>query len=138
MVGTHEEWVMRSIRSGYTKTNTIAMKRNLNMYGNEFGFHSPKKTKQAFEALTLAGFECEDTSWHNDLCDSISFKNKQCYLYIPNAEVSDFENEEFATYNVCPLDEEGGLIEPYCGWMFNTIEEVIECINKMPNAKLKL
>lgn len=26
MVGTHEEWVMRSIRSGYTKTNTIAMR----------------------------------------------------------------------------------------------------------------
>ena len=45
----------------------------MNNYGNNFGFHNPQMTEKSINKINKeCFFKFEDSSWHNDLVDSIS------------------------------------------------------------------
>lgn len=73
----------------------------VNKYGNEFGYHSPEKTKQAIIILRASGFNVSDVSWHNDTCDSVFIEGmptEESCLFIPNADMTDLDKDEHGVF----------------------------------------
>ena len=71
----------------------------MNNYGNEYGYHTPETTKQFAEEVLkqLKGIELQDTSWHNDECDSFVLNNKLA-VYMPYDQSRWSDNlEDFGT-----------------------------------------
>lgn len=89
----------------------------MNAYGNKIGFHNPKSTMHyynvIFEQTNLHG---DDTSWHNDLSDSVFYAEKNVQIYFPNDQIATFE-----------IFADGSQNESFT---LQTIEEVINYIKK--------
>jgi len=104
----------------------------MNRYGIKFGFHTPKLSelnKKLIESRTKLKFI--DSSWHNDLCDSIANEELNIQIFLPNSDVEDLDRELFSTYSIVSLD---GTTDYY---QFEdkqyTIEELIQFINTITN-----
>jgi hypothetical protein len=76
------------------------------MDSEKYGFHTRKQTTIYYNQIVpqLEG-EYHDSSWHNDVCDSIMFilseeLGHEIQVFFPNSKVDDVENEEFNTFNV--------------------------------------
>jgi len=77
--------------------------KTLNRYGQQYGFHTPKRTKNNFlNIVRRTTMEWVDASWHNDLCDSMHYclletETEHIYIeiFLPNSENQDENNEEF-------------------------------------------
>lgn len=77
--------------------------KTLNKYGNQYGFHTPKRTKNnLLNIIRRTKLKWIDVSWHNDLCDSIhyplletEFEHIYIEVFLPNSDKLDEENEEF-------------------------------------------
>lgn len=74
----------------------------LNKYGNKAGYHTPEKTVELMTKINrqVKGIRFTDTSWHNDLCDSIWNEKRDIQVYFPNSDNNDPENEEFNHFGV--------------------------------------
>lgn len=92
----------------------------MNQYNNEVGYHSPELSKKHKEMIDkVLGRETLDVSWHNDVCDSIDLveddsDNSNDELYLPNAEVTNEDEEDFSTF-----------YHSNSGTSFSNIEEVL-------------
>jgi len=77
--------------------------KTLNRYGQQYGYHTPKRTKNNFlNIVRRTNMEWIDASWHNDLCDSmhhclLETETEHIYIeiFLPNSEEQDEDNEEF-------------------------------------------
>ena len=79
----------------------------MNRYGKKFGFHTPQMSEQNkdfIESMTKVKFI--DTSWHNDLCDSIANEELNIQIFLPNSDIEDFHRELFNTFCIASLDGE--------------------------------
>lgn len=85
------------------------------------GIHNKKLTGQIIDWLEQKDLEVLDTSYKNDLCDSIEVNGYRVNL--PNSFVDDPNRELFRAYQVC-INED--LVEEV-----STIEEVYELIRKL-------
>ena len=98
----------------------------MNNYKNEYGCHTPQMTKQIIEYVNeKTSLNWEDSSWHNDLVDSISYgEGEQSYqLMLPNSFINDEDRELFNYFTILD-DNQDTLI------MTIDIHEIIEYINK--------
>ena len=78
----------------------------MNNYGNNFGFHNPQMTEKSINKINKeCCFKFEDSSWHNDLVDSLLNEENQLQIMLPNAEVTNVDNEEFNTFSL--INQEG-------------------------------
>jgi len=100
----------------------------MNKYGNEIGFHNTILTAKIAEQLKerLPEVEFLDSSWHNDLVDSLAIEKLDIMIYLPNnEEIQDEDEEMWKTYNINGLsdcwDESKEL---------QNIEQVVEFIKK--------
>lgn len=75
----------------------------MNQYGKKFGYYTPKKTEKTFNILNeiFPNLNWEDSSWHNDACDSLYLEERRITVYIPNSDKTDLGNEEFNTWAIC-------------------------------------
>tara|TARA_R110001592_G_scaffold18431_1_gene76458 strand:+ start:1310 stop:1606 length:297 start_codon:yes stop_codon:yes gene_type:complete len=77
----------------------------MNNYGNNFGFHNPQMTEKSINKINNeCFFKFEDSSWHNDLVDSISNQETELKIMLPNSEVTNEDNEEFNTFSLINKD----------------------------------
>jgi hypothetical protein len=91
----------------------------------KIGIHTPKKSEEYF--YTIIGgtnLNFEDTSWKNDLCDSIG--NEKYYIMFPNSNNDNPGNEEFNKFILS--SEYGEIQNPYL--VTKNILEIIKYINK--------
>ncbi len=78
----------------------------MNQYHNIIGYHTPIESERHFNTITEATkIEYLDSSWHNDLCDSMLFyldesEEKFIEIYLPNSIEDSQENEEFNTFQI--------------------------------------
>ena len=97
------------------------MKKSI--YGNRSGFHTPNATTEVLQHLE---YECpqhqfSDSSYSNDVCDSIMVDNLSCEefnpmtgeciehkefkIFIPNSLVNDEGNERYSYFHIsCCID----------------------------------
>lgn len=101
----------------------------MNNYGFEYGFHTPKSTKKYIETINdNCPLKFEDTSWHNDLCDSCTYeidydKGEFIQIMLPNSDRNIPQNEEFNTFCIMDGNQDNLLVT-------EDILEVIEFIRK--------
>ena len=82
-----------------------------------------------------------DITYNNDICRSIGFEldlhkdgsNWGMYfqVFLTNAAIDNYDNEDYATYNLLLCDENSdNLVETYNGgdFNFNTLEEVVSFV----------
>lgn len=107
--------------------------QEVNVYGNEVGVHTPtlsKENKQKIEQATNLKFE--DSSWHNDACDSISNDDLKLGVFLPNSDKDDPNECLWDKFSIFWLD---GEETPDCFKTF-TFDEVVTFINNL-NLKQK-
>jgi len=84
--------------------------------------HSPKRTKRVLKMLNKnLPFEFYNSSYKNDLCDSLEFEyldDKFLKVFVPNSKKDNEAKEQFNTYII--ISEDLGIEE-----FFRTLEEVI-------------
>lgn len=99
----------------------------MNRYGQKFGIHSPTMTEQnKFNIEAKTGIKFLDSSWHNDLCDSIANEELNIQIFLPNSDVEDFDNEQFNSYSIVSFDGQVQHEETQY-----TFEEIVDIINKL-------
>ena len=84
----------------------------MNRYGNKCGVHTPQMTesnKDKLESATRIQFE--DTSWHNDQCDSIGNESLNIQIHLPNSEEENIDQEEYNTYCISSYDGEAAHMQ---------------------------
>lgn len=81
-------------------------------------------TNQLIKWLEDKEYEVVDTSYGNDLCDSIEIDNK-IHVMLPNSFIDDESLEHFTSFCVRSID---GAQE---GELFSTINEVLEHLNEL-------
>lgn len=110
-----KEWVDKSIKD---------LSINNHRYNTVFGYHNPDRSKGYFDAIikALPNIPLEDTSWHNDTCDSVS--NEKVKIYFPNVEEVP-TNEDEENFNVYHLPSDETMETPI---VCKTIEEVINVL----------
>jgi hypothetical protein len=99
------------------------------MYGTKFGFHTPQMSEQnkdLIESMTKIKFI--DTSWHNDLCDSIANEQFNIQIFLPNSDIEDFDKELFNTFTIVLYDS-----SDYCEYEGNlyNLNEIVDIINTL-------
>jgi len=99
----------------------------MNRYGQKLGFHTPIMTEQnKFNIEAETGIKFLDSSWHNDLCDSIANEDLNIQIFLPNSDVEDLNNEQFNTYTIVSFDGQVQHEEKQY-----TFEEIVDIINKL-------
>lgn len=104
----------------------------MNRYNNTFGYHTPKFSEKLFNIInTSTNVQWEDTSWHNDTCDSIQYdileREKWISIMLPNSIVDDASKELVNYFYVTDENEDEILLT-------TDIYEVIDFVNAMlPN-----
>ena len=82
-----------------------------NRYGNNFGFHSPKKTeKTLLKVNSKCKIEFYDSSYKNDVLDSIEHEISEdnfLKVFIPNSKKDDEARELFNKYAII---KEGNIL----------------------------
>lgn len=94
------------------------------------GFHTPQmseENKNLIESMTKVKFL--DSSWHNDLCDSIANEELNIQIFLPNSDVEDFDNEQFNTYTIVSFDGEKEY--PQYADNLYTLNEIVDIINTL-------
>ena len=77
-----------------------------NQYGNEFGYHTPKRSKLNFQNIIKeSNIDFVDCSWHNDQCDSIWNEVLDLTIMLPNSENNNEDNEEFNTFSITEIED---------------------------------
>ena len=89
-----------------------------------FGVHNPTLTTKYANQFGARGYKVEDSSWGNDLTDSLII-NDSYHIHIPNAEVNNYEEEEFAHFVVSPFDGELGETDGTNFEVIHTFDEVV-------------
>lgn len=93
-------------------------------YKSEFGFHTPDRTKETLQRVVKeTSIDFYDSSWHNDLVDSIEYEyeaDEYYKIFIPNAKETNEEKEMFAEYVLVTVDDET---------LFDNIEDLINYLN---------
>ena len=103
----------------------------MGLYKCEFGYHTPKKTKKVLNFFAKkCALDFVDSSWHNDLMDSIHHEiicegdiHEFYEVYIPNSKENDYEQEKFNSYLVLDENQEH-LFES------KSIKKVVKFLNK--------
>lgn len=99
----------------------------MNRYGQKLGFHTPMMTEQnKFNIEMATEVKFIDSSWHNDLCDSIANEDLNIQIFLPNSDVEDFNNEQFNSYSIVSFDGEVQHKEEQY-----TFEEIVHIIKKL-------
>ena len=103
-----------------------------NIYGNVCGVHTPRMTelnKRRIEKATKLEFE--DSSWHKDLCDSISNEHLNLQIWLPNSVNQNLNEEEYNTYTISSYDGEDMYME-HLDKMYSFLQviDVISTINR--------
>lgn len=106
----------------------------MNRYGNKYGFHSPKTTEKTFLKVNeQTPYEFYDSSYKNDIVDSLEYEKKEAdtyiKIYIPNSTVEDENKELFNKYLI--IDE---IYEPI--FESKSLNEVISFLNSKEGQKL--
>jgi len=104
----------------------------MNRYGQKFGFHTPQMSelnKNLIESRTKLKFI--DSSWHNDLCDSIASEELNIQIFLPNSDIEDLDKELF---NTCVIVSFDGLTDysQYEGKQY-TVNEIVDIVNTINN-----
>ena len=102
----------------------------MNRYGKKFGFHTPKLSelnKNLIESRTKLKFI--DSSWHNDLCDSIANEELNIQIFLPNSDIEDLDRELFSTCSIVSFDGETDYSQ-FEDKQY-TIEEVIQILKTL-------
>lgn len=75
-------------------------------YGNQIGYHTVEITTACMKLLQDAGFTVVDTSWHNDVVDSLGVEigSKMWLVFIANSKHLDPNNDEWNIFTI--LDDE--------------------------------
>lgn len=105
----------------------------MNRYGKKFGFHTPQmsvQNKDLIESMTKVKFI--DTSWHNDLCDSIANEELNIQIFLPNSDIEDFDRELFSTCSIVSFDgvDYTQLVKLYEDEQY-TVNEIVDIINTL-------
>ena len=69
-------------------------------YGYEYGIHTPVNSQEIAEhiCMNLMDIDFYDSSWHNDIVDSIATIDERIKVLFPNAFSADESQEEFADF----------------------------------------
>ena len=99
----------------------------MNHYNYVFGFHTPERSERLSNLIKeKTSIKWEDSSWHNDMCDSMEhdiIKDKNVIkLFIPNSDITDHENEKWSCFSLQDQEQVELLLT-------EDIEEVIKYIN---------
>lgn len=79
----------------------------MNRYGNKCGVCTPQMTElNKYKLESATGIQFEDTSWHNDQCDSIGNESLNIQIHLPNSEDENIDQEEYNTYCISSYDGE--------------------------------
>lgn len=64
----------------------------MNHYGNKVGYHTPERSAELFKIINkgVKGARFEDSSWHNDLTDSVVNMKRDIHIMLPNSEFNTF------------------------------------------------
>ncbi len=105
----------------------------VNSYGNEFGYHTPKRSLEIFNKITAAMPEIvwKDVSWNGDLSDSIESDlgdGRSIQIFLGNSDVNDSDNEKFAEFYVC-IYGPNGMYDDREG--IKNVEELKEAITAL-------
>tara|TARA_B100000900_G_scaffold414018_1_gene439460 strand:+ start:1241 stop:1549 length:309 start_codon:yes stop_codon:yes gene_type:complete len=100
----------------------------MNTYRNKFGFHTPERSEENKNKLELAtGLKFEDSSWHNDTCDSLINEDIHIQVYLPNSDEQNIYQEQFKYYAIT-IDGSEKMDGSHYDCPF---EEVVTIINKL-------
>ena len=117
------------------------MKKSI--YGNRAGVHTPNATTEVLQHLE---WECQqhqftDSSWGNDVCDSIMVDNLSCEesikefkIFIPNSLINDESNERYSYYYIsCCVDgyETRSSDQNPLGVCLDHIDDVVKYLNNI-------
>lgn len=76
-----------------------------NIYGNEFGYHTPKLSAKLYYRIEREmdkAIKLVDSSWHNDMVDSFEWHIVECIKYfsimLPNSPIEDIGEELWNTF----------------------------------------
>jgi hypothetical protein len=102
----------------------------MNRYKNTFGYHTPNFSEKLFNRINKdTSVEWEDSSWHNDIVDSMSFSklesgNDEIRIMLPNSIMWEPNDEEFNRFMI---------VDHMCNTLIDTedIYEVIDFVNAM-------
>ena len=89
-----------------------------------FGIHNPTLTTKYANQFGARGYKVEDSSWVNDLTDSLII-NGSYHIHIPNAEVTNSDEEQFSHFVVSPFDGDLGETETDTFEVIHTFDEVV-------------
>lgn len=104
-------------------------------YHSQFGVHNPTLTTKYANQFGARGYKVEDSSWINDLTDSLII-NGSYHIHIPNAEVTNSDEEQFSHFVVSPYDGELGETDGTNFKVIHTFDEVV-CYLENPHRKFK-
>lgn len=101
----------------------------MNEYGNIVGVHTPKSSEIYLNRITQeTNLSWVDSSWHNDMCDSIECTDKEAvkkmgfnYIYLPNDSDENLDQLKFNSFSIFDDVNEEHLCTEF-------IEEIIEFI----------
>jgi hypothetical protein len=83
------------------------------------GFHNPKETQKLMEQLNkVLPIEMQDSSWHNDACDSVANYKHRIQIFLPNPD-----EEDMNTFYCQRSQEIDGLAVPKTGKEVETYDE---------------
>ena len=101
----------------------------------KFGVHNPTLTTKYASKFMARGYEVEDSSWVNDLTDSLII-NDSYHIHIPNAEVNNYDDEEFAHFVLSPYDTDLCQEDTDNSQVIPTFDEVMYALEN-PHRKFK-
>lgn len=110
------------------------------MDSEKYGFHTRKQTTIYYNQIVpQLKYKFEDSSWHNDICDSIIFSLNEeliheIQVFFPNSKKDDVDNEYFNTFNV-KLEIEKEITNTI--FEVNEIDKLIIYINKTVSEYFK-
>lgn len=108
----------------------------MNRYGNKCGVCTPQMTElNKYKLESATGIQFEDTSWHNDQCDSIGNESLNIQIHLPNSEDENIDQEEYNTYCISSYDGEDAHMQ-HRDRMYSFEELVLEITTSYKTNKL--
>ena len=86
--------------------------------------HTKQMTNQLIKWLEDEEYEVVDTSYGNDLCDSIEIDNK-IHVTLPNSFIDDHDKEYYTTFHARKIED------IFAEEIFSSINEVLEYLNEL-------
>lgn len=127
--------IVQLSQHGETKKVNLKGLTPCNSYGNKVGCHTPTKTHEMLRKFNrdIKRARFSDGSWHNDLTDCVYNNRRDIYIYLPNSENNNPENEEFnwftIAFNHATLSYKSkDFKETYLS--FHSADDVVNFLNK--------